>query len=143
MAFSLIRINAMADVTISSIKLVTGQISSVSTLAATAALGDAGYYNGDKKFAKCDANAQATAAFKGLLLTPGNEGDIALFAKPGAIVDVGTVLTKAKVYILSENAGKIKPIEDLNTGEFLTIVGFALSTSQLELIGAESGIDAP
>ncbi len=66
----------------------------------------------------------------GLALNSPASGQPVAFISEG-VISVGAVLTAGKVYVLSDTPGGIMPVEDLETGDYVTIVGVALSTSQL------------
>lgn len=60
-------------------------------------------------------------------------GDITI----GATVAVGTV------YVASDTAGGIMPTTDLETGDYVTIVGVGISTSAIRLGFNSSGVAVP
>jgi hypothetical protein len=53
---------------------------------------------------------------------------------------VGATLVVGQVYVLSANAGNIAPVSDLATGWYTTILGIAISTTQLQMGPVNSGI---
>ena len=62
-----------------------------------------------------------------------SEGDL----NPGATVAVGTA------YAVGAAAGGIAPIVDVGTGDFMTIIGIATTTSNLKLRLAVGGVAKP
>lgn len=54
-------------------------------------------------------------------------------AVDGAIVSYGPVLTAGLFYIISDNAGGLCPSADAGSGDKVTLVGLAISTSQLRI----------
>lgn len=55
-------------------------------------------------------------------------------AVPGCVVAYGAVLTKGLLYIVGDAAGSIYPASDLGSGDQMTVLGVAISTSQLKLM---------
>lgn len=84
-------------------------------------------------YKKTDADALATAAAVGIALTPGISGGIGVIAKNGARVAIGATVLSGRLYGISSSAGAIAPIGDLGAGKFETIIGRAVSTSEIEL----------
>lgn len=60
----------------------------------------------------------------------GARGSIAV---PSAVVSYGAVLTKGLIYIVGDTAGSIYPSADAGSGDQVTVIGLAISTSQLKL----------
>lgn len=54
-------------------------------------------------------------------------------ALPSAVVAYGAVLTKGLLYIIGDTAGSIYPSADAGSGDQVTLLGLAISTSQLKL----------
>lgn len=52
-----------------------------------------------------------------------------VFAEPGSLITVGSVLTKGLWYVLSATAGKIADHGDLTTGQFSVNMGYAPTAS--------------
>ena len=77
-------------------------------------------------------NGLALSKVEGVCVTPGVDGGNGYIVTSGKIVIVGTTLTKGAIYVLSDTAGNIRPATDtVTTGEYLTIVGYAESTTEL------------
>jgi hypothetical protein len=55
-------------------------------------------------------------------------------AGTGCVVSFGAVLTKGLVYIVGDVAGSIYPSADALTGDQMTVLGVAISTTQLKLM---------
>lgn len=53
-----------------------------------------------------------------------------VFAEPGSLIAIGTVVTRALWYVLSATAGKMADHGDLTTGQYSVLMGYAVSTSQ-------------
>lgn len=96
--------------------------------------GQAGYFKvDDQKYYKADANASATTAeATGVFLSAASTDGYAVFVRTGAI-NLGAALTAGETYVVSATAGGIAPIGDTTTGWWVTILGTAASSSQLDL----------
>lgn len=55
-------------------------------------------------------------------------------ARAGCIVGFGAILTKGLFYIIGDTAGAIYPSADAGSGDKVTLIGQAISTSQMLLI---------
>jgi hypothetical protein len=81
-----------------------------------------------------DANASsALAAAEGIAMTPGVNGGYGIMAFGGPIILVGTTMTKGETYLVSATAGAIMPNSDRTAGDYVTRLGTASSTTQLDL----------
>ena len=88
-----------------------------------------------------DANASAAlAAAEGIAITPGVSGGYGLMATGGAIILVGTTMVVGTTYIASDTAGGIMPDADRSTGDYVTRLGTASTTTQLELSIVATGV---
>lgn len=68
----------------------------------------------------------------GIVLTPAAADGQSVIVTEG-LVNLGATLSVGEVYVVSATAGGIAPIGDLTTGDFVTILGVATSTSLLDL----------
>lgn len=59
------------------------------------------------------------------------------------VVTVGTVLTQGQVYVVSATAGNIAPLSDLVSTNYLYLLGYAQSTSELVLLVEHTGVAIP
>lgn len=84
-------------------------------------------------------NSDLTATVKGMVLNAATSGQPVRIAVKGE-VNVSAVLTAAKAYVLSSNAGKTAPIADLTTNWRTSIVGYAKTTSILVIGIVNTGI---
>ena len=110
--------------------------------------GDFVYLDSNREWQKTDANALVSSACDGMALNAAKAGQPLSVAKPGVTqnatnVDLGATLAVTKTYVLSENAGKIKPVEDINTGEYVTYVGAAITAANLSFQVHQTGVTAP
>lgn len=134
----------MAD--LSSITAVRPTASTVTRLVqygGTVSLGEPVYQSAGQ-FLAADANASSAAASAvGVAMTPGVSSGYGIIATAGSIILVGTTMTVGESYILSRNAGKICPNADKTTGDYVTQLGTAASTTQLDLAILATGIQVP
>jgi hypothetical protein len=54
-------------------------------------------------------------------------------ASDGCIVSYGAVLTAGLIYIVGDTAGSVYPSADAGTADKVTVIGLAISTSQLKI----------
>lgn len=96
------------------------------------------------KYVAADANASAAlAAAEGVAMTPGVSDGYGVVAFSGSIILVGTTMTVGETYLVSDTAGGIMPNADRSTGDYVTILGTASSTTQLDLAIKATGIAVP
>jgi hypothetical protein len=140
----------MADLTLTTIALaanastpptVTTDLADDTIALAAAIWADA---SDQSKMKNADANLSALGAtVRGLALTPAVAGQWVSYITAGD-VDLGSaLLTMGVAYVLSRNAGKICPIADLASGDFLTIVGYPVTTQILRVRMVITGIQKP
>jgi hypothetical protein len=108
---------------------------------ATVSLGNPLYLDTtDNKSKLADANASATTANAYCIaLTPGIDGSYGLVAIGGSVELIGSTLAVG-VYVLGSTAGSIVPEADLTTGDYLTQIGLATSTTSLLLDFQVTGV---
>ena len=88
-----------------------------------------------------DNNASAaTAVVKGIAVTPGVSGGYGYVATGGSIILVGTTAAVGKTYYLGATAGEIIPEADLATGNGVSRLGVASSTTQVDLDINNTGV---
>jgi len=95
----------------------------------------------DNKWYQTIDTSATTALAGGIALTNASTDDLIDIALSGDL-NVGATLTLAEIYVVSA-AGKIAPVGDLTSGDFVTILGVASSTSILELQINASGVAKP
>ena len=94
--------------------------------------------SGQLKLAKADTLADA--AFVGISLHAALAGQPIKYRTNGAL-NLGAILTVGQWYVVSPtNAGGIAPLADLTAGNFGTVIGYALTTSQLIINPIASGV---
>lgn len=115
------------------------------TLGGTIAAGQPVYKDSaDSKYKLGDNNASAaTADVKGIAITPGVADGAGYVATEGSIILVGTTMVVGTTYYLGATAGEIVPEADLATGNRVTRLGTASTTTQLDLSIKSTGIVKP
>jgi hypothetical protein len=94
----------------------------------------------DNKAYKADNNAAAAAAaVKGIALNCASAGQPVRGQRNGQIT-IGGTLVKGTIYVLSATAGGIAPAADLASGNRVSILGVASSTTVLDLSLVNTGI---
>lgn len=91
------------------------------------------------KLADCNATA-ATAAIKGIAITPGVDGGYGIVATSGNVQLVGTTMAKGETYHVGQTPGTIVPDADLTTNDYVSRVGTAASATELALSILATGI---
>jgi len=87
----------------------------------------------DNEYYKAQADNVDESAAYGIALTPGEDGEWGFVQREGDI-DVGATLTVGETYVVSAaTAGGIAPVGDLTTGNYVTILGPAVTASKLRL----------
>ena len=96
--------------------------------------GEPVYFNpSDSKYYLAEAgDVVAKSVATAIVLTPAAADGRAVVATEG-LVNVGATLSAGEIYVVSATAGAIAPIADLTTGDFVTILGVATSTSLIDL----------
>ena len=84
------------------------------------------------KLKPADADVLASAAAVGIALH-GASADQPLKYATGGNLTLGAVMTAGAVYVVSTTAGGIAPVADLGSGDYVTLLGIATSTSNLKL----------
>jgi len=82
-----------------------------------------------------DSNATAATAGSGGVGIALNDAAASqpIAVQIGGNLGFGAILTKGKLYCPGATAGSIVPYEDLTTGDYVTILGIATSTSNLSM----------
>ncbi len=98
---------------------------------------DGKYYKADSDSATLE-NTQASA----IALTPGATNEYGYVITEG-LLSIGATLTVGEIYVLSDTAGGVRPKGDNGSGDTVTILGVATTTSVLWLHPFASGVDVP
>jgi len=96
------------------------------------------------KYVLADANASSTlAAGEGIAITPGVADGYGIIATSGPVILVGTTMTVGETYLVSRTSGGIMPNADKTTGDYITRLGVAATSTQLNLSVSPTGIQVP
>ena len=94
------------------------------------------------KLKPADADVLATAAAVGIALHGASDGQPLRYATGGNLT-LSAVMTVGAVYVVSTTAGGIAPVADLGSGDYVTLLGVATTTSNIKLSVSVSGIAKP
>lgn len=94
------------------------------------------YYQGE------GGDTAAKAVSLGVFMTPAATDGYAFLATKGP-VDLGATLVVGTVYAQSSNKGKVAPVADLTTGDYVTTLGVASAADALQLNIDSTGIQVP
>lgn len=134
----------MADITVVPVNVkVAGSIVSLVQVGEAVVQGMVGYLNattGKYMLTQSDGTA-AQAQAKGFFVTPAATDGEAVISIGGTI-DLGATLVLGETYVVSQTLGGIAPIADIATGDFVTHLGVAISTSLLKQAISISGIES-
>ncbi|MDE2020267.1 MAG: DUF2190 family protein [Patescibacteria group bacterium] len=113
------------------------------TAGGTITQGQCVYLNSSNQVVGAKSNASATAAVLGIALNSASTGQPVTVLTSG-VITIGATTTKGTIYVVSAaNAGGIAPISDLATGNYLSIIGYANSTTQITLTINATGVTLP
>lgn len=134
----------MSDLSITAANVVSGSGArkKLGTAGATITAGQTVYLDeSDSKYklADCDSATAAVRSPAGIALNGAASGQPLLVHESGPIT-IGATMDDGEPYYLSANAGGICPRADLTTGDYLVFLGFATSTTVLEVDIQESGV---
>lgn len=125
----------MADLTITPANVVAGSNAALAAGSAgeTIAAGDVVYLaSATKKWMLADADSVTAEARKAIgIALNGASLNQPVDVLTGGDITLGSVLTAATAYYLSDEPGKICPVGDLATGDYVCLLGLAKSTSVL------------
>ena len=86
------------------------------------------------KLKKCKADAAGTVNCDGIALNGASDDQPLTYLRTGFNINLGATLAVGQTYCVSDlTAGKIVPIPDLGSADYVTLLGVALSTSILKL----------
>jgi len=95
----------------------------------------------DSRLWKADASTADKAAVVGCALNGGAAGQPVRYHSGNDLTLAG--MTAGSVYCVSDTAGKIRPVADAGTGDFMTIVGGAKSATNLSVQIHALGVAVP
>lgn len=130
----------MADLTITNATPVTGAANAFGDGTAgstTISRGMAVYRDttDSYRYKPADSSSAAKATVVGLALNTSTAAGHPMRVQTRGQVTLGTTLEVGQVYVLSgtSNGGKICPVTDIDSGEYVTVLGVASSTTVLDL----------
>lgn len=88
------------------------------------------------------ATSLAGAAAVGIALNSAAAGQYVTYQKAGAIT-IGATVAAGTAYYVSGTAGKICPEADLGSGKYVTLLGFGISATQIQINIQRSGVAKP
>ena len=115
------------------------------TAGATITAGQAIYQDStdNDKGKLADANdTSAKAVVVGIALHGAASGQ-PLRIQTGGNITIGATVTVGKVYVLSETAGGIKPIDDIDMSDYVTVIGVGTTTAIIKMNITVSGVQVP
>lgn len=74
-----------------------------------------------------------------IALSSGTSGQRIVVSRPNSTITLGSVLTTGRVYVLSAS-GAISPESDATTGDYVTILGYAASATDLVFDPISTGL---
>ncbi len=130
----------MSDITVTAanVNMVSGR-KVTGTAGATITAGQSLYADASdsNKLKLADASAASTDDVAGISLHAAASGQPVQYQESG-ILDTGATLIVGTFYVLSATAGGIAPWADLLQNEFVTLLGMAVTTNNLDM-GLKTG----
>jgi len=131
----------MVDLVITAASVLAGTNAKIEDGVAAAAVtaGVVGYINSSGNVGLADNNAAAPAnSVKGICLNGAAAGQPVKLQTDGDIT-IGATVAEGAAYYLSDTAGGICPFADLASGEGVSLIGVAKSTTELTLAIRNTG----
>lgn len=135
----------MADLSITATGVVKGVGAKTKTTIAGAAVtaGQALYIDAaDENKGKLADTDHATAAVRvlaGIALNNAASGQPVTYQYKGRLT-IGATVAVGKIYVLSDTAGGIKPVDDLAAGDYTSVLGIAISTTEIDINIQNGGV---
>jgi hypothetical protein len=135
----------MADLVITGTSVVKGTGATTETLIAGAAItaGQSLYKDASDankaKLTDADSATAAARVFYGLALNGAASGQ-PVVVQTGGIITIGATVAVGVAYYLSDTAGGICPFADLESGDYPTIIGIGVSTTQIKIGPLAAGV---
>lgn len=136
----------MTDLVITAANVVPGTNAKkkTGTAGATITAGQTVYLDtSDNKYKAYDADS-ATAAVRtlaGIALHGASNGQPLTIQYEGNIT-IGATVAAGVIYVGSDTAGGIMPAADIETGDYVTVIGIGISTTQIKMALIDSGVAA-
>ena len=130
----------MADLTITETNISTDEITEVGEAGEQITAGMPVYLAAATGLLMKAINSSAAAsAVKGISVNRAESGQPVNYI-PAGNLNMGASLTTGLIYVVSSTAGKISPATDNGSGEFVSVLGVATSTSVLKVGLLNSGV---
>jgi hypothetical protein len=132
----------MADlsVTATSVAFTSGETGAAAAAAAITA-GAVVYINASGLVALAQSDGTATeATIAGVALNGGNSGQLITYAKNGSVINIGATLVLGDIYCASVTAGAAGRIEELASTNYISVLGYPLTTSSLKINIINTGL---
>lgn len=130
----------MADLTITAANVVSYGTTSIGTAGATITAGQVVRLNTSLQLVLASDDSATNASIAGIALHGASSGQPLAYHVKGSI-DVGATLSVGKVYVVS-TSGAICPVDDIASGEYITILGVATASNRLLVNVTKSGVAA-
>lgn len=134
----------MAALTITAANIIkgTGAQTASGTAGETITAGMAVYIkSSDNKIYKADANASAEASAAVGVALHGALASQPIVYQVGGPLSFGAILTAGLIYVAgATTAGDINPSSDLASGWYTNIIGYALTTSSMQITPVNTGV---
>lgn len=97
------------------------------------------------KYLRAQADDGTRRKAEGICVLGGDLDSIGMMIKTaGAKIKLGATIAVGEVYVVSANLGKIAPIGDISTtGHYYTVLGIGATTTELQLLIDDTGIQEP
>lgn len=93
------------------------------------------------KYKACNAQAEATARCDGICLTSSRNGQpVAIANRTDNTINLGATLVPGVIYATSDSSGGIRDVDDALSGEYVSTLGVAISTSLMRIDINNSGV---
>lgn len=132
----------MADISITAGNVVPSATASTvhGTAGATITAGQTVYLDTTTNTYKlCDADVAASAVCAGIALHGASAGQPLTILTDGQIT-IGATVVRGTAYYVSLNAGGICPVADISTGDYVSLVGIADSTTTILVKRINTGV---
>jgi len=136
----------MADITITAanVRPYSGATTKTVTAGATVTAGDAVYKDtsDSNEYKRCDSTVAASTVIGGIAITNAGDGEPLIIQTAGDC-NVGGTVVVGMVFVVSTNAGKLAPLADVASGEYVSIIGYGITSSKLRMDFQTSGVAKP
>lgn len=125
----------MADITITPANVTPGADAVMNRGIAAVQIdaGESVYIDSTGKIALADADAAASSVPAGVALNTAHPGQPIEYAVSGSVGYGAGVFAPGRIYLVSVNAGQIRPSSDLDAAQYAGTLGIALDDETLKL----------